>query len=197
MSQELLRSLVWMDYRLAILFTIILPLILSIWALVQQSEAIQRLMVIYWRVASLLLITVYLMIGNLPIAFMAGSLAGIMVPLSLWFWVDLNEEVQEQLSSPLKLSFTAWRWAVTFYCGLGVLVGLPFLQCAVSQTVFATPFCQVWQEAPLAFKNVFHAGYKHGFLGFLGITALIIYVLYFAYFVVVRLAKQGRSAAEQ
>lgn len=197
MSQELLRSLVWMDYRLAILFTILLPLILSIWALVQQTEAIQRLMVIYWRVASLLAITVYLMIGNLPIAFMAGSLAGILVPLSLWFWVDLNEEVQEQLPSPLKLSFTVWRWAVTFYCGLGFLAGIPFLQCAVSQTAFATPFCQVWQEPPLALKEMLHAGYKHGFLGFMGITALVIYVLYLAYFVVVRLARQGRSAAEQ
>ena len=197
MSQDLLKSLVWMDYRLAVLFTVILPLVLLIWAFAKRSEAIERLLIIYWRVSSLLAITVYLMIGNLPIAFMSGFLARILIPLSLWFWVDLNEEIGEIPQRPLKLSFTAWRWAVSVYSGLGALLSIPFLQCAISKATFATPFCQVWQEPPLAFKNVIHGGYKPGFLGFLGIMGLIIYVLYLVYFVVFRLGKQGRSAVEQ
>jgi len=197
MSQDLLKSLVWMDYRLAVLFTVILPLILLIWAFAKRSEAIERLLIIYWRVSSLLAITVYLMIGNLPIAFMSGFLARILIPLGLWFWVDLNEEIDEIPQRPLKLSFTAWRWAVSIYSAVGALLSIPFLQCAISKTVFATPFCQVWLEPPLGFKNLLHSGYKPGFLGFLGIMALIIYVLYFAYFVVFRLGKQGRSAVEQ
>ncbi len=197
MSQDLLKSLVWMDYRLAVLFTVILPLILLIWAFAQRSEAIERLLIIYWRVSSLLAITVYLMMGNLPIAFMSGFLARILIPVGLWFWVDLNEEINEISGRPLKLGFTAWRWAVSVYSLLGALLSIPFLQCAISQAAFATPFCQVWQEPPLGFKNWIHAGYKPGFLGFLGIVGLIIYVLYFAYFVVFRLGKQGRSAVEQ
>ncbi|NJO80947.1 MAG: DUF3177 family protein [Cyanobacteria bacterium RM1_2_2] len=197
MPQDLLRSLVWMDYRLAVLFTVILPLILLIWALVQRAEAMQRLLIIYWRVSSLLAITVYLMIGNLPLSFMAGFLARILIPVGLWFWLDLNEEISEQRQTPLKLTFTAWRWAVSIYSVLGVIASIPFLQCAVSQTIFATPFCQVWREPPLGFKDAFHGGYKPEFLGFLGIMALIIYVLYLGYFVIVRLAKQGRSAVEQ
>jgi hypothetical protein len=197
MSQDLLRSLVWLDYRLALLFTVILPLVLLIWAFVKRAEAMQRLLIIYWRVASLLAITVYLLIGNLPIGFMSSFLARILIPLSLWFWVDLNEEIYEQSASPLKLSFTSWRWAVSIYSVLGAIASIPFLQCAISKVAFATPFCQVWLEAPLGFKNFFHPKYQPGFLGFLGITALIIYVLYFGYFVIVRLAKQGRSAVEQ
>jgi hypothetical protein len=197
MSQDLLRSLVWMDYRLAVLFTVILPLILLVWALVQRAEAMQRLLIIYWRVSSLLAITVYLMIGNLPISFVSGFLARILIPLCLWFWIDLNEEIIEQRQTPLKLTFTAWRWAVSVYNILGVVASVPFLQCAVSQATFATPLCQVWREPPLGFKNVFHGGYKPEFLGFLGIMALVIYVLYLGYFVIVRLAKQGRSAVEQ
>jgi hypothetical protein len=197
MSQDLLRSLVWLDYRLALLFTVILPLVLLIWAFVKRAEAMQRLLIIYWRVASLLAITVYLLIGNLPIGFMSSFLARILIPLSLWFWVDLNEEIYEQSASPLKLSFTSWRWAVSIYSVLGAIASIPFLQCAISKAAFATPFCQVWLEAPLGFKNFFHPKYQPGFLGFLGITALIIYVLYFGYFVIVRLAKQGRSAVEQ
>ena len=197
MSEDLLRSLVWMDYRLAVLFTVILPFILLIWAFVQRAEAMQRLLIIYWRVSSLLAITVYLMIGNLPISFMAGFLARILIPIGLWFWLDLNEEIDEQRQTPLKLSFTAWRWAVSVYSVLGAVASIPFLQCAISQAAFATPFCQVWLEPPLGFKNFFHAGYKPEFLGFLGIVALVIYVLYLGYFVIVRLAKQGRSAVEQ
>jgi hypothetical protein len=196
MSQELLRSLVWTDYRLAILFTIIAPIVLLIWAFVNKAEAIQRLLIIYWRVASLLSITVYLLIGNLPISFLASILAGVLIPISLWFWVDLNEEIDDQRRNPLKLAFTSWRWAVSVYCGLGVLATLPFVQCALSSQTYATPFCQVWREAPLLYKDFFHANYTPQFLGFLGIMMLVIYVLYLGYFVLVRLGKQGRSAIQ-
>lgn len=196
MSEELLRSLVWTDFRLAVLFAVILPLVLLIWAFVQRAEAMQRLLIIYWRVASLLVITIYLLIGNLPLSFISGILAGILIPVSLWFWVDLNEEITDQPRSPLKLSFTAWRWAMSVYCVIGVLASLPFLQCAVSTTTYTTPFCQVWREAPLLFQQYFHANYTNQFLGFIGILTLAIYVIYFGYFVLVRLNKQGRSAIE-
>ncbi|MBI4784372.1 MAG: DUF3177 family protein [Oscillatoriophycideae cyanobacterium NC_groundwater_1537_Pr4_S-0.65um_50_18] len=197
MTQELLQALVWMDYRLAVLFTVLLPFVLLIWAFVQKADAMQRLLIIYWRVSSLLAITVYLMIGSLPVSFVSGILARILIPVSLWFWVDLNEEIADRSSSPLKWIFTSWRWAVSLYCGLGVLASIPFLQCAVSQETFATSFCQVWLDPPFGYKNFFHAASKPEFLGFLGITGLVIYVLYLGYFVLVRLGKQGRSAAEQ
>jgi hypothetical protein len=198
MSEALLRSLVWMDYRLAILFTVIFPLVLLIWALVKRAEAMQRLLIIYWRVASLLAITIYLMIGGFPFSFIPAVAARVLIPIGLWFWVDLNEEIDDQRRTPLKLAFTSWRWAVTVYCVLGVLATLPFLQCAFSTETFASPFCQVWLEAPIGFKNFFHPKVNNeGFLGFLGIVGLIIYVLYLSYFVVFRLGKQGRTAVEQ
>ncbi|MBE9177391.1 DUF3177 family protein [Oculatella sp. LEGE 06141] len=195
MSPELLRSLVWTDFRLALLFAVFIPLVLLIWAFMKKSEAIQRLLIIYWRVSSLLAVTVYLFIGNLPISFVAGILASILIPISLWFWVDLNEEIDDLSPSSMKLSFTAWRWAISVYSVVGVLTSLPFLQCSVSTTAYATPFCQVWREPSLLFKEYFHAGYTPQFLGFLGIVGLVIYVLYLGYFVLVRLGKQGRSAA--
>ncbi|GAB4139265.1 MAG: DUF3177 family protein [Cyanobacteria bacterium J069] len=197
MSPDLLRSLVWTDYRLAVLFAVVLPLILLIWATVAQAESMQRLLIIYWRVSSLLAITVYLMIGDLKIAFLTSFLARILIPLGLWFWVDLNEEIDDQRSSPLKFLFTAWRWALTIYSTLGAIATLPFLQCAFADTTYQTPFCQVWREAPLIYKDVLHASYKPPFLGFLGIVGLIIYLIYFGYFIVVRLGRQGRSAIEQ
>ncbi|MBW4616845.1 MAG: DUF3177 family protein [Desmonostoc vinosum HA7617-LM4] len=192
------RQFIWTDYWLAILFAVIIPLILLIWAFVQKAEAIQRLLIIYWRVSSLLAITIYLMIAQNPISFLSGLMAQILIPISLWFWVDLNDEIEYQPSGALKLVFTSWRWAVTIYSILGTLAFIPFLGCAFSKNVSQIPYCRVWFEAPLLYKQWVHSpSTKHGFLGILGFMALVVYVLYLIYFVFVKLSKQGRSATQQ
>lgn len=196
-SSSVLQSLVWTDYRLAVIFTVLCPLILLVWALVARAEVIQQLIVIYWKVSSLLAITVYLMIAGLPFSFLTATMARVLIPLSLWFWADLNEEIREQPFSLRKLAFTTWRWGITFYCGLGVLFQLPFLRCAFSKTAFAGESCQVWLEAPLLFRQSFHAGFTPGFLGFWALLALVAYVLTLSYFVFVKLGRQGRSALNQ
>ena len=188
------RPFVWIDYRLAVLFLVIIPLILLIWAFVQKVESIQRLLTIYWRVSSLVAITIYLMIAQYPVSFISGLIAQILIPISLWFWVDINDEIEYQTSGSLKFIFTSWRWATTVYSILGTLAFIPFLGCAFSANVLKAPYCSVWFEAPLLFKEYFHANSKAEFLGFLGITSLVIYVLYLSYFVLIKLGKQGRSA---
>jgi hypothetical protein len=97
----------------------------------------------------------------------------------------------------LKFIFTSWRWATTVYCILGTLAFIPFLGCAFSASVMKTPYCRVWFEIPLLFKEYFHANSKAEFLGFLGITSLVVYVVYLSYFVLIKLGKQGRSATPQ
>jgi hypothetical protein len=194
MNDVWFRPLVWMDYRLAVLFTVVMPIILLIWVFVQKAEAMQRLIMIYWRVSSLLLISLYLMIGEFGVSFISSLMARILIPICLWLWVDVNDEIEYQQSGPLKLIFTSWRWAVSVYCVLGAIASLPFLGCAFSETAIKTPYCRVWFEAPLLFKEYFHANSKPGFLGFLGIMSLIVYVLYLSYFVLVKLGRQGRSA---
>jgi len=193
----LLHSLVWMDYRLAVLFTVSLPIVLLVWAFFRNMEAIQRLLIIYWRVSSLLAITVYLMIGGLRLGFISGLVARILIPIALWLWVDLNEEIDDAASTPLKLAFTAWRWAVSAYCILGVIATFPFLRCAFSVDFFSQPYCQVWLEAPWRYRDYFHASLTPGFLGFLGAIGLVIYASCLAYFLLIRFGKQGRSAIQR
>ncbi|MCU0535626.1 MAG: DUF3177 family protein [Hydrococcus sp. Prado102] len=197
MDETWLRPLVWTDYRLAVMFTVIVPAILLIWALVRQSDAILRLLIIYWRVSSLLMITVYLMIPSWSIGYITSFAARVLIPISLWFWVDLNDEIKDLPQSSLKFAATSWRWAVTIYSSLGAIATLPFLSCAFSSKTIDTPFCQVWLEAPWRYKEVFHANSTPGFLGFVGMVGLIVYTIYFAYFLFIRLGKQGRSALEQ
>ena len=193
-----LRSLVWMDYRLAIIFTVIAPLILLIWSVIQKKEAMQKLLIIYWRVSSLLMITVYLMIPGWKISFLTGIAGRILIPLTLWFWVDLNEEIRDLPQSVLKLAFASWRWAVTIYSILGVVANSLFIPCGLSASTAQTAKCQVWLEAPLMYREIFHPKPgNEGFLGFLGACALCVYILYLVYFLLVRLGKQGRSALEQ
>ncbi|MBT9312354.1 DUF3177 family protein [Leptothoe kymatousa] len=196
-SSSFLQSLVWTDYRLAVVFTVLLPLVFLVWALIARAEVLQLLLIIYWKVSSLLAITLYLMIAGLPFSFLTAAIARILIPISLWFWADLNEEIREQPFSLLKLAFTAWRWGVSVYCGLGIILQIPFLRCAFSQATFASDSCQVWLEAPKLFRQMFHAGFTPGFLGFWALLALISYVLTLSYFVFVKLGRQGRSALNQ
>ncbi|WP_239112246.1 DUF3177 family protein [Halomicronema sp. CCY15110] len=189
-----LEKFVWADYRIAVLFTVFLPLILLIWAFVQKNESIQRLLTIYWRVASLLMITVYLMIGGLTFSFLTGLMARILIPLSLWFWEDLNEEIREQPNSVLRFVFVAWRWAVSLYSAAGAVFLALYIPCAFSRGQFAGAACQTWLQPPLLYKEMLHGGYTNGFLAFFGIVGLLIYLLVLGYFVFVRLGRQGRSA---
>jgi Protein of unknown function (DUF3177) len=189
-----LRSLVWTDYRLAVLFLVSMPLVLLGWAALKKNSAIQHLLTIYWKVASLLMITVYLMIGGFSLSFVSGLMARILIPVGLWFWVDLNEEIREQPDSAIKFTFNAWRWAVTLYCIIGSAISITYLPCAFSSTRLAGSACQTWLEAPLLYKQFLHADYTNGFLGFFGIVGLIVYMLMLAWFVFVRLGKQGRQA---
>ncbi len=200
MQGEFLRSLVWADYRLAVLFAVIIPLILLIWAFVQKVDSMVRLLIIYWRVSSLLMITVYLLIGGSPIGFLSGWFARILIPIALWFWVDVNEDIEDRPQSPLKLALTSWRWAITIYSTLGALVAIPFLHCGFVKgpiSLNTASSCRFWLEPPLLYKEMFHHASKPQFLGFIGITCLFIYVFYLSYFVLIRLGKQGRSAMEQ
>ncbi len=198
MQDEILRALVWTDYRLALLFMVFIPSTLIIWALIKKKEAMVRLLIIYWRVASLLAITVFILIAAWPIGFVSSLCAYILIPISLWFWVDLNDEIDDQPQSSLKLALTSWRWAITIYCTLVAIASIPFLRCAFVSGAIKTTFCQVWTEAPLVFREWFLTErFEPGVWGFLGVVGLIFYVLYLSYFVLIRLGKQGRSAMEQ
>lgn len=190
------RPLVWLDYRLAIIFAVIIPLILFGWSFFKQVDAINCLLTIYWRVASLLMITVYLMIPSWSLGFITGFVARCLIPISLWFWVDLNEEIKDLPPSPLRFLTVSWRWAITLYCSLGILASMPFLSCAFTPGALSGGFCQVWLQPPWRYKELFHANTNPGFLGFLGIVGLVIYGLYFLSFLIFRLGKQGRSALD-
>ncbi|MGA1265081.1 MAG: DUF3177 family protein [Prochlorothrix sp.] len=198
MNDLALSALVWADYRLAVLLTVSIPLVLLIWAFISRMESIQRLMEIYWKVSSLLAITVFLFIAALPLAFVTAWIARILIPISLWFWRDLNEDIRDLAPyRPLKIALNSWRWAITVYSIAGSIFSLSFLRCAgIAKTLLLTEAtrCRLWLEPPWGFREYFLSGQTPDFIGFIGAFGLAIYILYLIYFLVVRLGRQGRLA---
>ncbi len=193
-----LKVFVWTDYRLAVIFAVLIPLILLAWSSLRGVDAVQRLLIIYWRVSSLLAISVYLLTASLPIGFITGFLSRFLVPLGLWFWVDVNEAISDLPKTPLRMVVRAWRWAITLYFVIAGCLQIPSLQCSVldREALIESPACRIWLQAPWGFKSALHPTTTPGFLGFLGIVALVVYVLYIGNFVVFRFRKQGRLALD-
>ncbi len=193
MDATLIRQLVWLDYRLALLFIVLIPFGLLCWAFRSGNEAIKRSLLLYWRVASLVLITIYLAIGSLAITFISGIIAEILIVFALWFWQDLNEDIE---ASPKKLKpiYLGWRWATTVYCFLSIGLRLLFANCAFLKPEQLSDICKIWFEPPLSFSSVFHNGVPVENLAFMGAVGGIVYTLYFFFFVAFSLPKTGRVA---
>ena len=197
----LYRTLVWLDYRLAAVFAVGLPLVLLIWAAWKQEQALVRLMGIYWKVASLLLITVLLLTDNKPLGYLLAFLAQSLVVVSVWFWVDLNEELDDLPPwRPLPFAIRAWRWGLSVYGVLGALLSALALDCVRGGVT--RPICRVWLEAPddlhggaaSVFNFLFGGSWTGVIAAFVGYVALVGYGVGLLQWLLVRLPKQGRVA---
>ena len=201
MPLPLLRSLIWLDYRLALLFAVGLPLVLLIWALARREQALVRLLTLYWQVSSLLGITVLLMVDGVPLAFFTSTLANLFILIGLWFWSDLNEELADLPPyRALPLTVRCWRWAMTGLSLVGLVLSATALGCGFGDA--GASVCQLWMEAPRQFHDqlAIVLGFLFGgswtatvsaFFGYLGLAA---YGVGLIQFLVVRLPRQGRLA---
>lgn len=196
------RALVWLDYRLAVVFCVALPLLLLIWASVRREGAIVRLLTLYWKVSSLLAVTVLFLSDGRPIGYALGVLAQLLMITSVWFWVDLNEELDDLPPwRPLPLTVRIWRWGLTLFAGLGAFVSGTALTCLQRG---GSASCQVWLEPPAelmhqvdrVFSFVFGGNWTPEISVFFGYAGLIAYGVGLLQWLVVRLPRMGRVAGE-
>ena len=197
----LYRTLVWLDYRLAAVFALGLPLVLLVWSALKREQALTRLMGIYWKVASLLLITVLLLTDNRPLGYLLAVFSQLLVVISVWFWVDLNEELADLPPwRPLPFVVRAWRWGLTVFGVLGAALSAVALSCVGGG--LTRPICRVWLEAPddlhggvaSVFDFVFGGSWTAAIAAFVGYVSLVAYGVGLLQWLVVRLPKQGRVA---
>lgn len=196
------RTLVWLTYRLGATIALGLPLVLLIWAGMRRDPALVRLLTIYWKVASLLAISVLLLTDQRPIGYVTALLAPLLMAGSVWFWVDLNEELADSRPGrALPMTVRIWRWSLTFFSVFAVGMSGSALGCA---RVLRSAECKIWLEAPRGlhrvaerlFDFVFGGQWTEAVAAFVGYVALVAYAVGLLQWLLVRFPRQGRVAGE-
>ena len=196
------RILVWLAYRLAATFAIGLPLVILIWAAFRKENSMVRLLSIYWKVASLMGISILLLTNQQVIGYLTFFIAPFLMVASVWFWVDLNEELADLPPwRPLPFTVRLWRWALS---GFGLIFASLSLLSLTCIKAIERANCTPWMEAPIMmhqtikriFEFLFGGNWNETIAGFLGYFALIIYTLGLLQWLLIRVPKNGRIAGE-
>lgn len=205
MSETLVRTLIWLDVRLGLLFAVGLPLVLLVWASLRREGALLRLLGLYWKVASLLFIALLLHVGNQAVAYPLVVLAQLLIPITLWFWVDLNEELQDLPPwRALPLTLRIWRWSLTVQSLAAAALASTALGCLGSPALFNAARCLIWRQPPQMLNAwtdrgldfVIGGDWNPTMAAFAGYLALLGYAVGLLQWLLVRLPKQGRVAGE-
>ena len=203
MSETLVRTLIWLDVRLGLLFAVGLPLVLLVWASVRREGALLRLLGLYWKVAALLVIALLLLTNGRPLGFVLLVLAPLFSVVVLWLWVDLNEELADMPPwRALPLTTRLWRWSLTLYGLASAGLAATALPCVGGST--ERPLCQAWLEAPAGLHGVmaqvlgfiFGATWTPGVAAFVGYVCLVAYGVGMLQWLLLKVPRQGRVAGE-
>ena len=172
---SLYESLVKADLLLGVFLTVLCPLVLLFFS--TSHLALRRRLLAYWRVSALLLITVYLFIAQLPVAFITGTLARAAVLVVLWRGDGLlGDRRPAALGGHLAArAFRGWRALMTAYCAVGVLFTLPLVACGWQS---AWDFCRVWPDTLWFFHFYLHPHLSLRTVGILAQIGLGFYAFY-------------------
>ena len=196
------RNLVWLTYRLGATFAFGLPLVLLLWASLRRETAISRLLGIYWKIASLLVITLLLLTDARPLGYVTALLAPVLMTISVWFWVDLNEELTDRpLRQPLVLTVRLWRWALSGFSLVATAMAISSLACF---SALQGTDCRAWLEAPQGlhrvvasiFRFLFGSDWTQALAATLGYVMLVAYSVGLLQWLLLRLPRQGRVAGD-
>ncbi len=196
------RNLVWLTYRLAAVFSFGLPLVLLAWAAIRQEKSMVRLLTIYWKIASLLGISILLLVDQRPIGYITLFVAPLLMVASIWFWIDLNEELADLPPwRPLPFTVRIWRWCISGFALVVSPITFLSLSCA---TITEESNCKYWLEAPRGFHRVaeklfgflFGGEWTQAVSAFIGYLALMAYLIGLIQLLLIRLPRQGRIAGE-
>ena len=161
-----------------------------------------RLFSIYWKISSLLAISLLLLTDQRPIGYITAFIAPLIMVLSIWFWVDLNEELADLPPwRPLPFTVRFWRWSLSGFGFLASILSITSLACVVSPS---GEKCLTWLEPSTRLHNLieqlfqflFGGQWTEGIAGFVGYIALIAYVVGLLQWSLLRLPKQGRIAGD-
>ena len=147
-------------------------------------------------------VSLLLLTDQRPLGYATGVVAPVLMVISLWFWVDINEELADQPTwRPLPLAVKVWRWAFSGFGLLSLGMGATGLRCMQE---LDSPACLSWLEAPqgihglaaTVFNFLFGGLWTEAVAAFVGYVALGAYLAGLLQWLLVRLPRYGRVAGE-
>ena len=202
LTEPQFQLLVWLSYRIAATFAFGLPLFLFIWAKISNSSAIDRLLSIYWKVSSLYAINLLFLSGDNQLGQLISLISPILMVGSIWFWIDLNEEIEEMfIYKPISLTTIIWRWVLSFWGILNTSLHFFSWQCLNSTN---GNYCDTWREIPYnsfvttktIIKFILGGNWTTGFATFLAYLALTLYLIGLVQWLIMQFPKNGRFAGK-
>ena len=202
LTEPQFQILVWLSYRVAATFAFGLPLFLFIWSKISNSSSIDRLLSIYWKVSSLYAINILFLSSESQLGQLISLISPILMVSSIWFWVDLNEEIEEMyIYNPISLTTRIWRWNLSFWGILNTSLHLFSLRCLSSMN---GNYCDSWREIPynsfittkVIIKFILDGNWTTALATFFAYSALILYLIGLLQWLIIQLPKNGRFAGK-
>ena len=202
LTEPQFQILVWLSYRIAATFAFGLPLFLLIWAKISNSSSIDRLLSIYWKVSSIYAISILFLSGENELGHLISLISPMLMVSSVWFWIDLNEEIEEMsFYKSISLTTRIWRWTLTIWGILNTGLHLYSWQCLNS---ISLKNCDSWRGIPsesfmttkIIIKFILGGDWTKTFATFFGYLALTLYLLGLLQWLFIQLPKNGRFAGK-
>ena len=202
MTEAQFQILVWLSYRIAATFAFGLPLFLLIWAKKSNFGSIDRLLSIYWKVSSLYAINLLFLSGESQLGQFISFISPILMVGSIWFWIDINEEIDEMSTmKPISLTTRIWRWTLSFWCILNTVLHIYSWRCLNS---ISGNYCDSWREIPynsfittkIIIKFILDGNWTTGFATFFAYLSLTLYLIGLLQWLIIQFPKNGRFAGK-
>ena len=192
--------LAWVTFQLSSIFILGIPFTIFIWSIKKKNKAVEKLLSIYWKISILFIISLILFFGKEDFSLFILNLSAILMTVSVWFWSDINRELNGyRISNFLITTTKIWRWALTFISLSFLIQSFQDITCIYS---INSPNCNKWVEPSnnlyliinKIFNFLFGANFSIPVAKFLGLFTLLIYMIGLLQWLVIKLPKSGRNS---
>ena len=190
----------WITFQLSSVFIVGVPLSIFIWSIKKRNKAIEKLLIIYWKISILFLISLLLFIGGVDFSLLILIISTSLMTISVWFWNDINRELQGyKITNVLITTTKSWRWGLTFISISFLIQSFQEMRCLNSINSFE---CLKWSEPAKnlsklinqLFNFLFGANFTEPIAKFVGLFALLIYILGLLQWLIIKFPRSGRNS---
>jgi len=190
----------WITFQLSSIVFVGVPLSIFIWSIKKRNKAIEKLLIIYWKISILFFISLILFIGGVQFSLLILTISTSLMTTCIWFWTDINRELGcYKLTNALVTTTKTWRWALTFISTSFLVNSFQDLSCLNSINSLE---CLKWSEPSRnlsqiinqLFNFLFGANFTEPTAKFIGLFALLIYSLGIFQWIIIKLPRSGRNS---